>query len=286
MTVRNWNKAATVLVQGGKVLTTVLAAATLLSGPALAQDGQPAAADAKAQAVPIHPTYVLGPNDGVLVVVYGQEEFNVSTRVKSDGSIVMPLIGRVVAEGKTAISLAEDIEQRLVSGNYLRTPIVNVEVTEYNSRYVRVVGKVGSPGLVPLERSRHLLDVLLRSGWVRAEGSQYITIRRAADDAELKIDSDKLARGEAEEVLLSPGDTIYVAEAELVYLTGAVARPGPYALKPGMKIADLIAQAGGVGATGSSGKYGLKRGDADETRVDDQTELEPGDVVRVRERLF
>ena len=37
--------------------------------------------------------YVLGPNDNITVIVYGQSEFNVQTRVKPDGSIVMPLIG-------------------------------------------------------------------------------------------------------------------------------------------------------------------------------------------------
>ena len=47
-----------------------------------------------------------------------------------------------------------------------------------------------------------------------------------------------------------------------------------------------MAQAGGVGPTGSSGKVGLKRGDAKERDVDQQFKLEAGDVINVRERLF
>ena len=271
---------------GAVTLAVLLSLATAVA-PAQAQQGQAdTAAATQPDSQPASTGYVLGPNDAITVMVYGQEEFNIATRIKPDGTIVMPLVGAVKAEGETVITLADKIRQRLVSGNFLKDPIVNVEVNEYNSRYVRVVGKVGAPSLVPLDRSRHLLDVLLRSGWVRPEGSQIITIRRAADDQEIKVNSHKLALGETEDVLLAPGDTVYVAETEVVYLTGAVARPGPYPLKPGMTISELIAQAGGVGPTGSSGKVGLKRGDAKETKVEQSTELEAGDVVNVRERLF
>lgn len=253
-------------------------AAALLVLPAISAPAMAQAAQSQG--------YVLGPNDSITVVVYGQNEFNVQTRIKPDGSIVMPLVGKVQAQGKTVITLAEEITRRLVAGNFLKDPIVNVEVNEYNSRYVRVAGKVGAPGLVPLERSNRLLDVLLRAGWVRPEGSQYITIRRAADGKELKVNTDELARGETADIMLDAGDTLYVAEAELVYLTGAVARPGAYPLKPGMTVSEMIAQAGGVGPTGSNGKVGLKRGNEKERDVDQQTKLEPGDIINIRERMF
>ncbi|WP_199556204.1 polysaccharide biosynthesis/export family protein [Sandaracinobacteroides hominis] len=244
---------------------------SLCGVPAAAQNGSPA--------------YILGPNDAITVVVYGQSEFNVQTRVKPDGSIVMPLIGKVQAQGKTVITLADEITRRLEAGNYLKDPIVNIEVSQYNSRYVRVAGKVGSPGLVPLDRSNRLLDVLLMSGWVQDAGSEFITIRKA-DGKDLRINSKELARGTTSDVTLDAGDTIYVADAELVYLTGAVARPGTYPLKTGMTVSELLATAGGVGPTGSSGKVGLKRGTGKETDADQQTKLEAGDIINVRERLF
>ncbi len=259
--------------QAATAAAVLLLAPLAVSSPALAQAVQSQG-------------YVLGPNDNISVLVYGQNEFNVQTRVKPDGSIVMPLIGKVQAQGKTVITLADEVTRRLVSGNFLKDPIVNVEVLEYNSRYVRVAGKVGSPGLVPLDRSTKLLDILLRSGWVNPAGSQYITIRRAADGKELKINTEELARGTATDISLEAGDTLFVADAELIYLTGAVARPGAYPLKPGMTVSDLIAQAGGVGPTGSGSKVGLKRGGAKEKDADQQMKLEAGDVINVRERLF
>jgi polysaccharide export outer membrane protein len=232
------------------------------------------------------PAYVLGPNDAISVMVYGQSEFNVATRVKPDGTIVMPLIGKVQAEGKTVITLADEISRRLVQGNYLKEPIVNIEISEYNSNYVRVIGKVGSPGMIPLDRSTRLMDVLLRAGWVQDAGSETITLRRASDGTEQKVNTKDLALGVVPDVTLQNGDTIYVPEVEVVYLTGAAMRPGTYPLKRDMTMSDLLAMAGGVGPTGSSGKFGLKRGDAKEVDISGTDKLKAGDVVRVRERLF
>lgn len=245
-----------------------------------------AATPASAPSPTAPPVYVLGPTDGIAVIVYGQSEFNVTTRVKSDGTIVMPLIGKVQAEGKTVISLADEITRRLVQGNFLKDPIVNIEVTDYASNYVRIIGKVGNQGLIPLDKSNRLMDVLLRSGWVQDAGNNTITLRRAAGGDEQKINTEDLAAGKVPDVILQNGDVILVPEAEVIYLTGAVARPGTYPLKRDMTMSELLAMAGGVGANGSSGKFGLKRGDAKEVNIDGTEKLQAGDVVRVKERMF
>ncbi len=262
-----------------------------LAAQALAQAAPPAApaqpqAQSPAQPQAQSPGYVLGPNDGLSVIVYGQTEFNVTTRVKPDGSIVVPLIGKVQAQGKTVLTLADEITRRLVEGNLLRDPIVNIEVTEFASSYVRVAGKVGTPGLVPLDRSNRLLDILLRSGWVQDVGSEMIFVRRATGGQEVQVSTKDLARGTIADVVLQPGDTVFVPPSELVFLTGAVAAPGSYPLKRDMTVSEVVAIAGGVGPTGSAGKFGLKRGDAKEIDVTGSEKLQAGDVVRIRERLF
>lgn len=281
---RQTKEAAMALRGGLRAFGPVLQALLVATLFALVALAWPAPASAQQ---PRDPGYVLGPGDGITVLVYGQNEFDVKTRVKPDGSIVMPLIGKVEAEGRNVIQLADDVTRRLVSGNFLRDPIVNVEVNEYVSRYVRVAGKVGASGLVPLDRSTRILDVLLRSGWVRDDGAEYVLLRRAADGKEVRINSDELARGLADNIPLSPGDTIFVPDAELVYITGQINRAGGYPLKPGMNITQLLAQAGGVGPSGSQGRFGLKRGGSPrEIDADQTTLLQPGDIVNVRERLF
>ncbi len=242
-----------------------------------------AAAPVRAQETPR--AYVLGPDDVVTVLVYGQQEFDVTTKIKPDGTIVMPLIGTVQASGKTVLQLMDEVRRRLVSGNFLRDPIVNVEVREYNSKFVRVAGKAGAPTLVPLDRSNRLLDVLLRSGWVRPDGANHVIVRRAADGKEIRVDLDELGRGmPGSDIVLQPGDTVFIPDAELVYLTGAVGRPGAYPIRPGMTVGQLIAGAGGIGPTGSS-RFTLRRGGRD-IEADMSTPVQRDDMVTVRERLF
>lgn len=247
--------------------------------------GALAAAPAQAQ---LDTGYQLGPSDSITVVVYGNNEFNVETRIKPDGSIVMPLIGKVQASGKTVITLADEITRRLEAGNFLRDPIVNVEIGQYNSRYVRIAGKVATPGLLPLDRNYRVLDMLLRAGWVAEGASDYVTLRREDGSEPTRLLTEDLARGgPGSDITLRAGDTLFVDDAEVVYVTGQVNRPGIYALKPNMMIWELLATAGGVTATGSGNKVGLKRGGAaKETDADGQTKLQVGDVVNVKERLF
>ena len=247
--------------------------------------GALAAAPAQAQ---LDTGYQLGPSDSITVVVYGNNEFNVETRIKPDGSIVMPLIGKVQASGKTVITLADEITRRLEAGNFLRDPIVNVEIGQYNSRYVRIAGKVATPGLLPLDRNYRVLDMLLRAGWVAEGASDYVTLRREDGSEPTRLLTEDLARGgPGSDITLRAGDTLFVDDAEVVYVTGQVNRPGIYALKPNMMVWELLATAGGVTATGSGNKVGLKRGGAaKETDADGQTKLQVGDVVNVKERLF
>lgn len=229
--------------------------------------------------------YVLGPNDAITVVVYGQTEFNVQTKVKPDGSISLPLVGRIQAAGRTVVGLADDVANQLKSKNLLRDPIVNVEITEYNSRFVRVAGKVAQPGLVPLDRPYRVLDALLRSGWVRDDGATFVVLRRAGQGEQL-INTADLARGDpARDPMLEAGDTVYVPDADLVYLTGAVNRPGAFALRPGLSVRQLVALAGGASQTGNADKVRLVRGGREIDATPD-TELQRGDQITVRERLF
>jgi len=259
--------------QGLAFLAVVLAFGALAAAPAQAQ---------------LDTGYQLGPSDSITVVVYGNNEFNVETRIKPDGSIVMPLIGKVQASGKTVITLADEITRRLEAGNFLRDPIVNVEIGQYNSRYVRIAGKVATPGLLPLDRNYRVLDMLLRAGWVAEGASDYVTLRREDGSEPTRLLTEDLARGgPGSDITLRAGDTLFVDDAEVVYVTGQVNRPGIYALKPNMMIWELLATAGGVTATGSGNKVGLKRGGAaKETDADGQTKLQVGDVVNVKERLF
>lgn len=230
--------------------------------------------------------YVLGPDDTVQVVVYGQTEFNITTRIKSDGTIVMPLLGSVKAAGLTNLGLAKSITSALEKGGLLKSPIVNVEIMSYVSQSANIAGKVTSPGLLPLDRPYHVLEALLKTGWVRDAGATYVLLRRPGQP-ETRLNVDDLARGGGNnDPLLRAGDTVYVPDADLAFLTGQVNKPGAFAITPGMTIRQALANAGGVTASGSSNKVGLSRGTAKEIDVDSAQLVQKNDIINVKERLF
>lgn len=230
--------------------------------------------------------YVLGPDDTVQVVVYGQTEFNITTRIKSDGTIVMPLVGTVKAAGLTNITLANQIADQLTKEGLLKSPIVNVEILNYVSKAANVAGKVTSPGIIPLDRPYRALEALLKAGWVRDVGASYVYLRRPGQpEARLAVE-DLVRGGPDKDPLLRPGDTLFVPDADIFFVTGQVARPGSFPILPGMTIRQALASAGGVTATGSANKVGLIRGGAKEVDMEPTQLVEKNDVIIVKERLF
>lgn len=230
--------------------------------------------------------YLIGPDDAIQVVIYGQPEAGIVTRVKADGTIVMPFIGTVKVSGMDNVALAKLITDRMVSGGFLREPVVNVEVTQYVSRSVNVAGRVTAPGIVPLDRQYRALEVLLKTGWIRENGANYVFLRRPGQP-ERRLETEDLVRGTPDkDPVLMAGDTLYVPEADQFYIYGQINRPGNFPVLSGMTVRQAMALAGGVTATGSSNKVGLVRGAEKERDADLSQTVQKNDVIVVKERLF
>jgi polysaccharide export outer membrane protein len=245
--------------------------------------GAPAAVSAQQST---DPGYILGPGDGIQVIIYGQPEAGVSTRIKSDGTIMMPFIGSLNVSGINNIDLAKRIAAAMEKGGYLRDPLVNVEVTNYSSKTVNVAGNVGSPGIVPLDKPYRALEVLLKSGWIRGDGAEYVYLRRQGKP-EARIMVEDLVRGGLEkDPLMVPGDTLYVPPSDKFYVYGAIKGTGVYPIRPGMTVRQALTLAGGVSQSGSMNKVSLLRGDNPEVDADLSQTLQRDDVLVVKERLF
>ncbi|TVZ41307.1 polysaccharide export outer membrane protein [Alteromonadaceae bacterium 2753L.S.0a.02] len=111
-------------------------------------------------------TYRIGIADQLNVVVWRNAELSVNVPVRPDGKISIPLIGDVVAAGKEAPALSEEIEKALAS--FVRTPNVTVIVTaannaEYFNR-VRITGAVVQPVSVAYREHMTVLDLVLAAG--------------------------------------------------------------------------------------------------------------------------
>jgi len=257
-----------------RYLLLLLFACGLATAPARAAD-------------PVDRGYVLGANDTIQVQVYGQSDAGITTRIKPDGTIVMPLIGVIQASGATTVQLADTITKKFVAGGYLKSPVVNIEIGGYVSKTVNVAGKVATPGVYPLDKTYRALEILLKAGWIKDAGANYVYLRRGSDFKEVQLDTEALVRGSpAQDPILEPGDTLFVPDADTFYVYGQVNRPGTYPVLKDMTLRQALALSGGVTAAGSERKVTLHRAGQKDTDAGLDSAIRRNDVLIVKERLF
>lgn len=272
-----------------KLAIATAIAAMLGTSPAFAQrpqTGRPAPATAPAAPTTTDAGYILGPGDVVEVQVVGREDFRNRVRVQQDGAILLPLVGRMPATGRTSLQLAEDVRRALRSGGYYSDPQVSVDIASYASRYITVLGEVGQPGLVPIDRAYRVSEILARVGGVKETGSDEVTLSRGEGE-QLKLSVRTLATGGgAEDPLVNAGDKLFVATAPTFFIYGQVAAPGSYRLDPDLTLRKALARGGGLTPSGSDKRVKVFRDGEEIKKFDLNQTLTPGDVVVVGERLF
>lgn len=111
-------------------------------------------------------SYLIGVGDQLQIQVWRNEELSANVPVRPDGKISSPLVGDVVAAGKSTEQLAKEITAQL--GNYLRNPEVTVIVSDPASadflRRVRVTGAVRNPVSISYRQGITALDLVLEAG--------------------------------------------------------------------------------------------------------------------------
>jgi polysaccharide export outer membrane protein len=230
--------------------------------------------------------YILGPDDVVEIEVLGRSDFHVRAKLGADGKIQLPYLGDFEAANRTARELGDHIAKALEAGGYFQNPVMRVEIVGYASRYAVVLGAVGSPGLVPINRAYRLSEIIARVGGIRADGADKITIR-PENGAERQITVNDMATGdETKDPYVSAGDKIYVPTAPVFYISGQVKAPGSYPLNSEMTFRMAIARGGGLTDMGSEKRVKVTRDGEELGKVSLDSKVLPGDIVVIGERLF
>ncbi|RYF50890.1 MAG: sugar ABC transporter substrate-binding protein [Cytophagaceae bacterium] len=258
-----------------------LITALTLTPPVIAQDRP------TNSSTPVQDGYLLGVNDEVEVTIFGSgQNQTVRTRIKEDGTIILPFIGTINARDRTARQLADDVSVKLKVGGYFTKPTVNVDVTQYISNSITVFGQVGTPGLYPLDRAQTVAMVLARAGGSRGEAADYVIVRRRGDVVEHRVAFDVLTGEWSTETPLVPGDTLYVPLAPVIYISGQVAAPGSFTIKSGMTLRQVLARAGGTTLAGSRRNISIFRDGTEVKRAKLDEAVQPNDSIFVHERFL
>ena len=264
----------------------------------------PSAAGTAATAQENENAYLIGARDHVWIRVAELAEIDLEIEVAEDGSVELPVIGRLEAHGYTEKQLADAIRQRLEETG-LRRATVSVRVTVFRSRPVSVLGSVDRPGNQFVARQATLLEVLLEAGGLNDKSGQWIQVRRRATNGlsdQITISAQDLFElgDPAVNIPIFAGDIIVVPAAQTIRVSflGAIGRPGMLSLRGEQTLLMAIAQMGGLSDSASKKIRIRRRGPGGEQielvvnykRIlggrDPDIELHDGDVIIVKEAFF
>lgn len=157
--------------------------------------------------------YRLGASDLIEISVFGVDELNRTTRVNSNGQISLPLVGAVIAGGKTVPELETELVRRYSDG-FLQNPQVTVFVKEFASQRITLEGALKKPGIYPLTGRTTLLQAIaIAEGLDPLADLGGVVLFRQIDGKKLAAvyDMRELRSGRVEDPQLF-GDDIIVVE--------------------------------------------------------------------------
>jgi len=213
----------------------------------------------------------IGAEDVLAITFWQQPQLNTNVRVSQNGTIVLPVIGSIVAEGLTTTELATRIVDKISVFNR-NISQASVVVTTYGSKKIYVTGHVNTPGKYTFEVVPDLWKIILEAGGPAETAmlSQVKIIRGGAEAGKtLTVDlANFLSKGDISKLPpIYPGDTVHLpgislqaaaqgtqapggvtqqqVEEDVIYVYGEVARPGGYRFTRNMNLLEAIIVAGG-----------------------------------------
>ncbi len=199
--------------------------------------------------------YTIGPGDVLKIDVYRHQEISGEFPVKEDGTITYPYLDRVHVAGLTTGEVARKLEAALEKDYYVDVQL-QVDVAEYRSKPVTLIGEVAKPGTYYLRGRTTLTQLLAEAGGLEPSAGRSIELRRRdGEGGEVTvrlIPRKELMTGGITDVVLRAGDVISVPPKALYFVTGEVASPGQYELNPGETLMQALSRAGGLGKFAAS----------------------------------
>jgi polysaccharide export outer membrane protein len=250
--------------------------------------------------------YRVGPKDLLDIKVFEVPELNLERRVSEDGTINLPLIGELPVSGLTATEVANRLEA-VLEAKYVQRASVSIQVREFRSKPIAVLGAVRQPGDLAFSGRWTLLEAISAAGGLtEAHGDTIHVVRRAdtglTDQISIAVDDLILRADPDANIPIFANDVINVmAKVDVtVFCVGEIKTPGAQSFQSTDRITVLtaIARAGGL-TDRASKKIQVKRRERDGKEVEFEVDyrrilsgkdadvpLQGGDVLVVKESFL
>jgi polysaccharide export outer membrane protein len=158
---------------------------------------------------------LLGPGDVFTLEIVGEKDLPHEYQVASDGTVDFPYVHTLKVADLEAQEVARLVRNRLIAEKVLTDPSVVVQVKEYASRHITLLGQVAKPGSFPLLSGMSLIQAISQAGGLTAVASSShvnLTRKTGGKQQTVEIDVGAIIDGQAPDVPLQAGDQIYVHE--------------------------------------------------------------------------
>ena len=190
-----------------------LAAGTVAYGDPLIASAKTPRPSSQAGAAPSAPEYHVQPGDLLTVSVWKETDLTLEVLVRPDGGMSFPLVGDVMASGKSIAALREEFTERLK--HYIPNPVVTVAAKSINGNRVFVLGKVQKPGEYPFGEAVDVMQALSLAGGTTPFAALNDIVILHRENGELRAIPFRYGevehgKGLGQNILLHSGDTVVV----------------------------------------------------------------------------
>jgi len=157
---------------------------------------------------------VLREGDVVNITFPGSASLNTTQQIRRDGKIAIPLVGEIIAAGKTTQELQDDLIKQYAPQVATKQIIVTIQSSTYQ---VYVSGAVLRPGPVQSERPLSVLDAIMEAGGydtTKANLKAVVVVRQGPDGTtKYKLNLAEAMKGSRQKpFILQPSDIVFVPE--------------------------------------------------------------------------
>jgi protein involved in polysaccharide export with SLBB domain len=196
--------------------------------------------------------YILGPDDELLVNVFGYSEKTYNLTVNEEGNIYIPQVGPIFVNGLSIEQASTKIKNKLSSTIYkaIRSGQTRVQITLGKIRSIRVtvIGEAKKPGTYTISSLTTVFNLLYLCGGPSDMGSYRSIELIRGNQVKQKIDlyAFLLKGDQTDNILLQEGDVVRIPYYHTrVILNGHVKHQGKYEVMPAESFADVLGFCGG-----------------------------------------
>ncbi|MCZ2396327.1 MAG: SLBB domain-containing protein [Chitinophagales bacterium] len=215
--------------------------------------------------IPPPPNYMLGPDDHLLISVFGLSEREYDLKINELGEIYIPNVGPLVVSGLTLEQATDKIKNKLASTIYtaIRTGQTKVQVTLGKIRSIRVtvIGQAKRPGTYTVSSLTTLYNILYQCGGPGDMGTyRNIEIIRGKEKRKADLYDFLVYGDQKDNILLQEGDIVRIPYYEnRVTISGNIKNPGKFELVNGETFSTLLEYSGGFNDSAYRGSVTVTR---------------------------